>query len=156
MGREMFNTTMALIGKNLIFQSKGKKPQRNVKWQLGTFLMRYGQLGSPVMDAALKMGIAEGTVVLYCTRVTRVIRELRENFGSWMSDVEQDESAAHIYKNIGFPDCVGSGDGSLIPSDGRPPHVGTNFLSRKGFFGVCRVFLSIVVSLTIYSAVHTC
>lgn len=99
--------------------------------------MCYGQLGSPITNTALKMGIAEGTVVLYCRRVTQAIRELHDWFGSWMSETEQKDLESRIFEKIWFPKYVGSGNGSLIPADQMPALIGSNYLGRKGFFGVC-------------------
>jgi len=82
------------------------------------------------------MGIGVGTVVLYCCHVTRALWEMCRKFGNWMSEEEQQVSMKAIEENIQFPNCIGSGDGSLIPSDRRPDIVGNNYLSRKGFFGV--------------------
>ncbi|KAF7317467.1 hypothetical protein HMN09_00483900 [Mycena chlorophos] len=64
--RPTFDKFCDILGENAIFKSRGRKPQRHVSWQLGAFLIRYGQLGSPVRDTYLKMGIGSGTVVLYC------------------------------------------------------------------------------------------
>ncbi|KAG7089231.1 hypothetical protein E1B28_010930 [Marasmius oreades] len=81
---DMFDTLVKLLAPNPLFQSKGRKPQRHLKHQLGTFLICYGQLASPIQDTALKVAIGAGTVVLYCRRVTRAIRELRLKFGGWV------------------------------------------------------------------------
>ncbi|KAG7099563.1 hypothetical protein E1B28_001396 [Marasmius oreades] len=123
--RDMFDILVKLLTPNPLFQTKGRKPQRHKKYQLGTFLIRYGQLASPIQDTALKVGVGAGTVVLYCRRVTRAIRELRSKFGGWSSE-EQRITMERIEEKTGFAGCVGSGDGSLIPSDQMPALVGTS------------------------------
>ncbi|KAJ3981566.1 hypothetical protein F5890DRAFT_1534736 [Lentinula detonsa] len=67
---------LEILQQNTIFVSQGRKPQRHVRWQLACFLIRYGQLGSPVHDTMLKIGIGYGTVILYCRRVIRAFWEL--------------------------------------------------------------------------------
>ncbi|KAF9064376.1 hypothetical protein BDP27DRAFT_1472259, partial [Rhodocollybia butyracea] len=64
----------------LSFNQLDEKPQRPVKYQLGTFLIRYGMLGSDSLDTALKLNIGHGTVFLYCHRVTRAIREPKSSY----------------------------------------------------------------------------
>ncbi|KAJ3779679.1 hypothetical protein GGU10DRAFT_253542, partial [Lentinula aff. detonsa] len=76
MSRNMFDRLVFMLAPNAIFHSP-KKKHRHVKYQLATFLIRYGQRGSDVLDVASKLGIGLGTVHLYCHRVTRALRELR-------------------------------------------------------------------------------
>ncbi|KAJ7222147.1 hypothetical protein GGX14DRAFT_387979 [Mycena pura] len=87
--RPTFDKFCEILGRNTLFVSRGRKPQRHISWQLGTFLIRYGQLGSSVQDTALKLGIGYGTVILYCKRVIRAIRNDRD-----MPEEEVDEFEA--------------------------------------------------------------
>ncbi|KAI5888409.1 uncharacterized protein SCHCODRAFT_02513710 [Schizophyllum commune H4-8] len=135
LSRTTFDKVVKILSRNPIFTSKGKKPQRHIKWQLGCFLIRYGQYGSPITDTMLKTGIGYGTVILYCRRVIRALRELRSNFGGWMTDVEQSVTEERILHRIGFPKCLGSADGSLIQTTNKPRQDGPAYLTRKGFFG---------------------
>jgi hypothetical protein len=116
--------------------SRGRKPQRHIAWQLGAFLIRYGQLGSPVQDTSFKLGIGFGTVILYCRRVIRAVRELKPQYAQWFSEEHQLATSAKIEARIGFPDCVGSGDGSLFQTAEQPSWMGPAYLTRKGFFAV--------------------
>ncbi|KAJ7668133.1 hypothetical protein B0H17DRAFT_903748, partial [Mycena rosella] len=133
-GRTTFDKFCDILGQNQIFTSRGRKPQRHVSWQLGAFLIRYGQLGSPAQDTSFKLGIGFGTVILYCRRVIRAIRELKKRYAPWFSKEHQLQTSAQIEAKIGFPDCVGSGDGSLIQTSQQPSWMGPAYLSRKGFF----------------------
>ncbi|KAJ3743621.1 hypothetical protein DFH05DRAFT_1233896 [Lentinula detonsa] len=94
----------------------------------------------------LKMGIGYGTVILYCRRVIRAFRELRGQFAAWLNDTEQQESIDSILMNVGFPNCVGSCDGSLVQTY-QPSQMGAAYLSRKGFFAV-RLHFELIVSCT--------
>ncbi|KAE9388591.1 hypothetical protein BT96DRAFT_836010 [Gymnopus androsaceus JB14] len=131
-GRQTFDTFVEILQCNPILKSRGQKPQRHVQWQLGCFLICYGQLGSPAHDTMLKMGIGYGTVILYCRRVTRA---LRETFATWLNEKELQESTDAILAKVGFPNCAGSGNGSLIQSL-QPSWMGLAYLSRKGFFAL--------------------
>ncbi|KAF7304138.1 DDE Tnp4 domain-containing protein [Mycena indigotica] len=131
--RPTFDTFCTILGPNPIFHSTGRKPQRDISWQLGAFLIRYGQLGSSVQDTALKLGVGYGTVLSYCRRVIRAIRMLKSKYASWLSEEEQQCSIDVIRQRTGFTDCVGSGDGSLVQSSEQPLWMGSAYLSRKGF-----------------------
>ncbi|THU98345.1 hypothetical protein K435DRAFT_616691, partial [Dendrothele bispora CBS 962.96] len=135
MGRTMFYRLVEMLEPNPIFHSKGRKPQRPVKYQLGAFLFRYGSLGSDASGVAHKLGIGFGSVINYCRRVTRAIRELRERFVGFTSEAEQQATMEHIQEVSGFPGCIGSGDGSGIRFDERPVCDGTQFMGRKEYFG---------------------
>ncbi|KAF6744192.1 hypothetical protein DFP72DRAFT_1078899 [Ephemerocybe angulata] len=75
MGRKSFWELHDLISDHEVFKSKGKKPQRPVKYQLATFLCRVGAETS--VKIASVMSIAEGSVYLSCKRVCRAIRHMR-------------------------------------------------------------------------------
>jgi hypothetical protein len=66
LSRSTFDRLVALLANNPIFTSRGKHPQRHVKFQLAAFLMRYGRLGSSALSVAMELSIGEGTVFLYC------------------------------------------------------------------------------------------
>ncbi|THV00063.1 hypothetical protein K435DRAFT_818410 [Dendrothele bispora CBS 962.96] len=131
----MFEHLTTILSQNPIFQSRGRKPQRPIKYQLGAFLIRYGTLGSDTRRTALQLSIGHGTVFLYCRRVTRAIRELRDQYIGFPSEQDQQHTIDTIHNAIGFPRCVGSGDGSLIRFDEKPLVDGTQFMGRKQFFG---------------------
>ncbi|KIY61078.1 hypothetical protein CYLTODRAFT_363349 [Cylindrobasidium torrendii FP15055 ss-10] len=125
------------LGKNQIFVSKGKRPQRPVYIQLGTYLICYGQLGSHVVDTALKIGIGRGTVELYTQQVVSAIRKLWDRFGGqWMTEEEIQCVEGAIFETTGFEGYAGSGDGPLVPFTQAPHINGKAFFGCKGFFGV--------------------
>ncbi|KAG9078700.1 hypothetical protein FRC06_008232 [Ceratobasidium sp. 370] len=72
-----------LLQENPIFQSKGRRPQRPVPVQLACFLLRYGRYGSTAFDANANLSLGEGTVFLYCKRVTRALREVGLECVAW-------------------------------------------------------------------------
>ncbi|KAJ7301908.1 hypothetical protein DFH08DRAFT_723696, partial [Mycena albidolilacea] len=112
--RLTFDIFCEILEQNPLFLSCGQKPQRHIAWQLGAFLIRYGQLGSPVQDTSFKLGIGFGTVILYCWRVIRAVHELKPQYAQWFSEEHQLTASAKCEAKIGFPNCVGSSDGSLF------------------------------------------
>ncbi|KAJ7321568.1 hypothetical protein DFH08DRAFT_969937 [Mycena albidolilacea] len=112
--RLTFDIFCEILEQNPLFLSRGRKPQHHIAWQLGAFLIRYGQLGSPVQDTSFKLGIGFGTVILYCRRVIRAVHELKPQYARWFSEEHQLTTSAKIEAKIGFPNCVGSSDGSLF------------------------------------------
>lgn len=114
MSRRTFDKLVNKLEQNLIFRSTGKRPQRAVRYQLATFLMRYGTLGSDIMPVANKMGIGTGTVHNYCRRVTRALRQLGVTVVTWGTDAQHQATAEFFREHSGLEDCIGIVDGSLI------------------------------------------
>lgn len=98
--------------------------------------MRYGARGSDVTGTAMQMGIGHGTVIIYCRRVTRAIRELQKQYVGWYSEERKVDVIDKIEAKSGFPNCLGSGDGSLIRFEEFPQEEGEAFMGRKHFLGV--------------------
>ncbi len=113
----------------------GKRPQRHVKYQLGTFLVRYASLGSDTLWTAQKLSIGFGSVFNYCRRVTKAIRQLRDQHVGWPT-AERKLVIAAAMGAEGFHKCLGCCDGSLIRFTQQPSLIGPGFLTRKKFFGV--------------------
>ncbi|KAF7362660.1 DDE Tnp4 domain-containing protein [Mycena venus] len=134
-GRDLFDYLVQVLAPNPIFLSKGRRPQRHVKYQLGCFLIRYGSIGSDTIGTAQKLSIGFGTVFLYCRRVTRAIRELRTQFVGWPTAERKTVIRRDIKDRSGFAKCLGAGDGSLIRFCEVPREDGHLFQSRKKFFG---------------------
>jgi hypothetical protein len=132
----MFDYLVNELSANPIFESKGDRPQRHVKYQVGAFLMRYGAQGSDTLGTAQKLSLGFGTVFLYCRRVTRALRELRPHFVGWPTPQRKDVIQKHIVDQSGFSKCLGSGDGSLVRFCEQPIEDGYMYLSRKKFYGV--------------------
>ena len=156
MSRDTFDRLVALLATNPIFESTseqcyvtndsetrltvsscvGNRPQRHVKYQLGTFLVRYASLGSDTLWTAQKLSIGFGSVFNYCRRVTKAIRQLRDQHLGWPT-AERKAVIKAAMAQAGFHKCVGCCDGSLIRFTQQPALIGPGFLTRKKFFGVC-------------------
>jgi hypothetical protein len=132
-GRPTFDRLVHLLEQNPIFQSTGKRPQRQVRYQLACFLLRYGSRGADPLQAAHKLAIGFGTVFLYCRRVVRALRELGIQVVSWGDDERRRETSEYVMDVYGFPDCVGMLDGTLIRLTQMPDDNAFSFICRKKF-----------------------
>lgn len=94
--------------------------------------MRYGRLGADAFAVSMHLGIGNGTVHLYCRRVSKAMRQLKRRFVRW----DDGEVSERIQHRTGFPKCSGSGDGSLIRFTEMPIIFGPSYMTRKKFFGV--------------------
>jgi hypothetical protein len=133
MSRETFWHLHDLIKNDPIFQSKGKRPQRPVKYQLAAFLCRMG--AETAIKTAGIIAIAEGTVYLYCDRVTRAFRHIRDHFLAWPGE-ERRVFLSEAMSEWGFPGCIGIGDGSYIHLTIRPRGNGYAYWCRKKYYAV--------------------
>lgn len=128
-----FDQLVRKLEENPIFLSTGRKPQRPVRHQLAAFLFRFGKRGADVMATAKELAIGAGTVILYCRRVTRALRELGIEVVSWGDADRQKQTADWIEEHYGIPDCTGTVDGSLIRLAEMPHKFGIVYICRKKY-----------------------
>ncbi|KAJ3534538.1 hypothetical protein NMY22_g6883 [Coprinellus aureogranulatus] len=135
MSRDTFDKFVTTLEKNTIFTSRGRKPQRAVRYQLAAFLMRYGSRASDALSVAKRVGIGVGTVWLYCRRVTRALRELGLTVITWGDEARRTETEQHVSERTGgkFSECIGMLDGSLIRLAEIPSEWGTRYFCRKKY-----------------------
>lgn len=136
MSQETFDAVVALLEKNPVFQSSGKRPQRPVKFQLACYLIRYGSRGADSMEAAQKLSLGHGTVFLYCRRVIYALRCLRLRFVRWPDAQRRAEISDSVKELTGIPGVIGIVDGSLIPFARVPKEEPHLWFTRKKFAGV--------------------
>ncbi|KIJ43361.1 hypothetical protein M422DRAFT_253243 [Sphaerobolus stellatus SS14] len=120
-----------LIKDDPVFISRGRRPQRPVKYQRIAFLVRFG--GVPGLKAAGVVVKSEGTVALYSNRVCQALRNIRKQHVFWPGK----ERRAFLKKEMaeyGFPGCLGMVDGSLIRLRERPLKSPWSFFCRKKFY----------------------
>lgn len=137
LSRTTFDRLVSVLEKNPIFTSSGTKPQRPVRFQLATFLLRYGSLGSGSLQAAHKMGIGFGTVFDYCGRVSTALMELGLKAVVWPDERRQQETSDYIERIFGYSGCIGVVDGTLIRLSAFPFIQGFAYYCRKKFPAVC-------------------
>jgi hypothetical protein len=131
--RTSFFRLLDLIKGDPVFVSKGRKPQTPPKYQLATYLIRYGAL--PGVKVATVLQMSEGTVYNHSSRVVRAFRKLRHLYVSWPTAEERqvikEDSRAH-----GFPGAIGVVDGSYIQLLEKPREDHMLYYSRKKIWAV--------------------
>jgi len=133
MTRDAFWHLHDCICNDPIFISTSNRPQRPVKYQLATFLCRMG--AESALKTACVMSIAEGTVYLYCSRVCRAFRNIRDEHLAWPGD-QRRGFLSHEMSEWGFPGCIGIGDGSYVHLVNRPIRNGYAFWCQKKCYAV--------------------
>jgi hypothetical protein len=133
--RTTFDSLVARLEDDPIFQSSGCKPQHPVKFQLAAFLRRYGLCGSDSLQVAKELGIGFGTVFLYCTRVIKALQRLGLKAVSWGDNQQHYVTEQYIQQNYGIPGVLGIVDGTLIQLTAAPSQAnrGVVYLCRKKF-----------------------
>ncbi|KAF8608130.1 hypothetical protein BDV93DRAFT_434632 [Ceratobasidium sp. AG-I] len=131
MSKDTFWGIVHILERNVIFQSQGRKKQRPVHYQLGVFLLRYGISGSHARHPKLLTSIGEGTVVLYCRRVIRAIREHGLEYVAWPTEERKIEIKKGFKKICGLDNIIGSMDGTLCGLETKPQVDGDSYISRK-------------------------
>ena len=134
MSRASFWHLHDIIAGDSIFVSKGRRPQRPVSIQLAAFLIKYGSLS--MTKTAGVVSIAEGTVHLYCSRVCRALRNVRDQHLSWPGQRRRAFLKEEMAK-WGFPGCIGIVDGTLIQLMDKPLKNGWAYYCWKKFYAVC-------------------
>jgi hypothetical protein len=135
MSRVTFDRLVGVLEHNPIFQSHGRKPQRAVRYQLATFLMRYAVRGCDALSVAKRMGVGVGTVWLYGRRVTRALRELGLEAVSWGDEERHAATVQHVHLRSGgrFENCIGMLDCTLIRLTNIPSDWGVTYFCRKKY-----------------------
>ena len=133
--RESFWHLHALIKEDPVFKSTGCKPQRPLAHQLAAFLVQMG--AETGIKSATSIGIAEGTVFLYCKRVTRAIRNICDHHLAWPGPARRQFLSSEMGVH-GFPGCISIGDGTYIRLAGKPQMKERPFAyyCRKKFYAV--------------------
>ncbi|KAH9928915.1 uncharacterized protein B0H18DRAFT_906583, partial [Fomitopsis serialis] len=127
MGRQTFERLVARLETCDIFQSRGRKPQRPVRYQLGCFLVRYGKRGTDALSTAHDMGIGFGSVHKYCERVMYALRELGLDWVKWG---DRSVTKAWVHAQSRLRGCLGMLDGTLIQLTEPPRLSGSVFFCR--------------------------
>lgn len=101
-------------------------------------LFRFGHYGNAASqgEIARKFGISEGAVEIYTCKVMAAITELSAIAMKWPSVGERFKLKTRIFKEFGFPPCVGYVDGTLVVLDTQPPLNGEDYFSRKKLYGL--------------------
>ncbi|KAG8740986.1 hypothetical protein FRC10_003492 [Ceratobasidium sp. 414] len=105
--------------------------ERSFKWENDQFRAFY-RLGAGARYPMMLTGIGEGTVLLYCRRVIRAIREFGPSCIGWPSAERKAVIKAGFKGKCGLDDVIGALDGSLLKLANKPQVEGDSYISRKG------------------------
>lgn len=121
----------------IFISNKPMNPQLPVHHQLAIALYRLGRYGNAASQGmvARHFGVAEGTVVKCTNRVIQSLYSLK-SYLQWYTPSEKRIMKRRIEKEMGFPDCVGFLDGSIMVFDIRPVKDYTYYFNRKCDYGV--------------------
>ena len=133
MDRTSFKALLDAIRGNLIFHNISTNRQRPVELQLYVAMHFFGSNGTGRLYTAGFFQIAEGTVYKYIHRVTRAVLSLQHNLIRWPAfDSPEYRQTVHMMRyRFGFPNCIGSVDGSTIPLYSKPRVQGERYYDRK-------------------------
>jgi hypothetical protein len=118
MSRRSFEALLKKIEGHRIFQNKSTHRQTPVRYQLAVFLFRLGSkaLGGTELHVASAIGISEGSVRNFTSRVLTAIWSLRKEMVRWPTQQEKDAHKQRVCaasKGV-FSGCVGFVDGTFI------------------------------------------
>lgn len=131
--RSSFFQLLELIKDDPIFVSKGRKPQMDPKYQLATYLVRYGVLPGVKVSTLLQM--SEGSVYNHSQRVVLAFRKLKALYVSWPTADERVELRT-ASQALGFPGAIGALDGSLLRLLDKPRQNPMAYRCRKKIWAV--------------------
>ena len=115
MSRKNVNKLTNLIKTHPVFYQRRGRKQSSVKMQLMTLLSVLGQEESSGARTRDMFGTGYGTHYNYCSRVVEAICSLREKVVYWPDEEERQQIAARMESKYDWPNCVGMGDGTLLP-----------------------------------------
>ena len=119
MTRVQFDSLLGLIVDHPVFNQgiKSSTPGRSQvpKNQLMVLLNFLGQESCTAALTRSTHFTGYGTMYLFCDRVVEAICSLRDKVVFWPDASERKQIGLRFKVNFGFPNCVGIGDGTLLP-----------------------------------------
>ena len=135
--RSSFYRLCALIGPNPLFTSTGRKPQRDIKFQLATYLHHHGGMNCNHLDTIWECGVSMGSYFNYIDRVTLAIHQLRSDYVQWPQD-ERQQKIWQEFGGKGFPGAIGVADGCMMRLAEAPQRDMIAYYTRKKCYRVSR------------------
>jgi hypothetical protein len=138
MTKTSFNTLLDLIGGHCIFRNSSTNCQRSAKVQMWVGLSHLGVSGNGQVFTSRLFSIGEGTVSLYTKRtVTAVLSLQREYIRMPRPDTPEYRRTVDLMRyQFGFPSCLRSVDGTIIPLTYKPRVQGDRYWTRKKNYGL--------------------
>jgi len=139
MERSSFARLVTMIeGCEVFAHTHTKKKKATAAAHLLVFLKYIGTSGSDacIEHLALMFGIGSGSAFDYITRTTRAVISLYEDIVHWPTGDERKLTSQRIQASVGFPNCVGLVDGTLLPLAFKPTLNGEDYFTRKGGYAL--------------------
>jgi hypothetical protein len=113
LNKSTFDNLIKDIEGDAVFCNNSRCKQKPVKLQLAVFLKTLGSVSSR-WDVSTHFGISQGTVCLYCDRVSKAIKNLRDRVVVWPQNADRSAIISGFQEMAGFPGVVGAIDGTHI------------------------------------------
>lgn len=129
MSRESFHEIVKLIENHPVFHKRARskkrkkgKAQRSPSHQLMVLLKFLGTEGTGGSNPDMRdiYAIGEGSVQNNRDRAVTALRSLKNQVVTWPDEEERKVISRRIFKEFGWPNCVGIADGTLFPLAFRP------------------------------------
>jgi hypothetical protein len=132
MCQESFLRLLACIIDHKTFYNNSFNVQRHPGVQLFVWLQTHGHDGNGLCSIAIsgQLELSEGTVALYCQRVTCALRSVHDQFVRWPSRAARASMSARFLNQYGFY-AVGILDGTFFYFNQAPNVDPENFFTYK-------------------------
>ena len=133
MNKDTFLFILNRIQNHQVFQNNSYNKQQPVWIQLLVALERFGFDGNScsVGKVARSLGIGNGTVVLYTTRVIEAILSIHDEMIKWPSRNEKKRTSRYFKEQHQFEGCIGIVDGTFVNLCQKPTVDPETYWSRK-------------------------
>jgi hypothetical protein len=132
-----FQVLTGMIKENPVFSSP-RRLQAPVHLQLAVFLYRLGMsgAGSSLGHTALALGLGEGSVLVYTSRVIKALHSLKSQWICWPSNTSRIAHAKRVGSHSVFKGCVGFIDGTFIHLQYTPEVYHAFYFNRKSTYAI--------------------
>ncbi len=133
MNKDTFLFILNNVQNHPVFQNNSFNKQQPVWVQLLVALERFGFDGNScsVGQVARSLGIGNGTVVLYTSRVIEAILSIRDKFIKWPNRREKKRTSDYFEEHHKLKGCIGIVDGTFVNLCQKPQVDPETYWSRK-------------------------
>ena len=133
MNKDTFSFVLSRIQDHRVFKNNSFINQQPVWVQLLVALERLGFDGNScsVGKVARSLGIGNGTVILYTSRVIEALMSLHDEYISWPTREQKKVTSDYFEEHHGFKGCIGVVDGTFVNLCRKPTVDPETYWSRK-------------------------
>lgn len=138
MTKQSVDAILEAIRYHCVFHTPSTNPQRSPQIQLWVALCHLGAPHNGKVFTSSYFGIGEGTVTLYTKRVVTAVLTLQNQYLRMPKPgtTEYQTTVDLMRFRFGFPNCLGSVDGTIIPLSCKPRIQGERYFTRKRTYGL--------------------